>query len=291
MKSALVSICIPTYNGDVFLQEALNSIKNQTYKNIEVIISDDNSEDRTLEIINNFKKDVNFPVLVYSHKPNGIGANWNNCVKNANGKYIQFLFQDDILEKNCLEVKLSYIKKYNLKVVCSKRSIIDEGGQFVTNGEWYKHCYDLQKLYLNLEFKDFFIFKKSDLKGLIHQHAVGNIFGEPIAFLFESDLFNEIGFFNTTYRQILDIEYAYRILRKYPIGLIEEPLFRFRVHDKQATSVNSNLNNNQEYDSLKKYIIKYFYKFLSFDFKKEIYKEKYPILHKLFIQIRYLNFK
>ncbi|WP_333660697.1 glycosyltransferase family 2 protein [Chishuiella changwenlii] len=291
MSTALISICIPTYNGEKYLQEALDSVKNQTYKNIEVIISDDQSKDNTLNIIKNFKSEVDFPVFIYSHEPSGIGANWNNCIKEANGKYIQFLFQDDILEKNCLEVKLNYIMKYNLMAVCSKRSIIDETGQFVTNGEWYRHFHDLQKLYLNLEFKDFFIFKKNHLKRLDHQYIVANIFGEPIAFLFDRKLFDQIGIFNTTYKQILDIEYAYRILKEYPIGLIEESLFRFRLHDEQATSINSNLNNSQEYDSLKKYIIKYFYKFLSFNLKKELFKERYPILYKRFIQLRYLDFK
>jgi glycosyltransferase involved in cell wall biosynthesis len=92
----LISICIPTYNGENYILEALNSIKNQSYKNIEVIISDDNSNDKTLEICEKFKSEVDFPVYIYNHLPNGIGSNWNNCILKSKGDYIQFLFQDDL---------------------------------------------------------------------------------------------------------------------------------------------------------------------------------------------------
>jgi glycosyltransferase involved in cell wall biosynthesis len=89
--NSLVSICIPTYNGKKYLNEALESVKSQVYKNIEVIISDDNSTDSTLEICNKFKHEVDFPVYIYSHKPSGIGANWNYIIEKANGDFIKFL--------------------------------------------------------------------------------------------------------------------------------------------------------------------------------------------------------
>ncbi len=150
MTNSLVSICIPTYNGEKYLQEALDSVKAQTYKNIEVIISDDVSKDRTLEICERFKNEVNFPVYIYHHQPAGIGANWNNCIEKASGEYIQFLFQDDILHPICIEEKLKYLKQNNLKAVCCKREIIDENGSPVTTGRWYETCYDPKKTFEEL---------------------------------------------------------------------------------------------------------------------------------------------
>ena len=94
-KLPLVSICIPTYNGEAYLQEALDSIQNQDYQNLEVVISDDNSSDNTVSIIQKFKNEVDFSVTIISHTPKGIGANWNNCIKHAAGTYIKFLFQDE----------------------------------------------------------------------------------------------------------------------------------------------------------------------------------------------------
>lgn len=109
---SLISICIPTFNGEKYLQEALDSVKSQTYQNIEVIISDDNSNDITLQICQNFKEKVSFPVYIYEHDPSGIG---NNCIFYAYGEYIKFLFQDDILETNCLEIQLEALIPHQLK--------------------------------------------------------------------------------------------------------------------------------------------------------------------------------
>lgn len=293
MKKGLVSICIPTYNGEKYLQEALDSVKVQTYKNIEVIISDDNSKDKTLEIGERFKNEVDFPVYLYNHAPAGIGANWNHCIEKAHGEYIQFLFQDDVLYSNCISEKLKYLQNYKLQAVCCKRDIIDEKGLPLTLGKWYEECHDLQKIYLNLDIDDFYILKKNDLKNLIYKNATANIFGEPISFMFDRTLFKKLGYFSTTSKQILDIEFGYRILKKYPVGLIAEPLFKFRLHSDQATASNRHLGSTikKEYDDLKAYLFKNFFFCLSSDFRKQYFKEKYPELYRKLINLKYFNFK
>ena len=255
----LVSICIPTYNGDKYLQEALDSVKAQTYRNIEVVISDDASKDSTLAICHNFKNEVDFPVYIYSHQPCGIGANWNHCIEKANGDYIKFLFQDDVLEPDCLAMQLSYIETYDLQVVCSKRKIINAEGETITRGKWFESCYDLQKIYLNLDFKNFYLFSKKDLKRLKPPHLLANLFGEPIAFLYNKKIFEYTGLFNNHYQQILDLEHSYRILKKYPIGIIDTPLFSFRLHDEQQSSLNnSQLEILPEYKTFEFYLMKNF---------------------------------
>ena len=64
-ESPLVSICIPTYNGEIYIKECLNSAINQTYSNIEIIISDDNSSDSTTAISKNLliKKNIDFKII------------------------------------------------------------------------------------------------------------------------------------------------------------------------------------------------------------------------------------
>ena len=69
MFSKLVSICLPTYNGARYLEETLYSICAQTYQNFEVIISDDASIDNTIKLIEEFKKQSDFPVCVLHHTP------------------------------------------------------------------------------------------------------------------------------------------------------------------------------------------------------------------------------
>lgn len=264
MRQKLVSICIPTYNGEKYLQEALDSVKLQTYQNIEVIISDDQSKDATIEICNKFKQEVDFPVHIYSHNPSGIGANWNHSIEKSNGDYIKFLFQDDILEPNCVEVMLNFLTEKKLRAVCSKRSIIDGKSLPVTSGEWYSGCHDLQKSFLRLDFENFYIFNKTDLKRIYPYHLSANIFGEPISFLFDKKIFDEIGLFSTYYKQLLDIEFAYRILINHPIGIIEEKLFKFRLHEDQATNQNkTNSNELKETRNFELFIVKNFYSNLS----------------------------
>jgi glycosyltransferase involved in cell wall biosynthesis len=268
----LVTVCIPTYNGEKFLREALRSVKEQTYRNIEVVISDDNSQDATLQICREFQQSVDFPVFIYNHTPAGIGANWNNCVKNANGEYIKFLFQDDVLLPDCIERLLVYSQKYNLKAVCSKRRIIDENSREITSGEWYDFFGDLQKT-INLNFSEFYIFKKKDLKHLWNARL--NIFGEPVTFLFKKTLFDEVGFFSASAKQILDMEFCYRILQKEPIGITEKKLLLFRHHAEQTSTKNIQQNIENEYDNLLKMIVKNFFFYLPV--KKQV---KYLLLRK-----------
>lgn len=281
MENKLVSVCIPTYNGERYLEEALNSVKSQTYKNIEIIVSDDRSTDRTLQICRQFQETTDIPMHIHSHTPAGIGANWNNCITNANGEYIKFLFQDDILEDSCIEKQLNTAVEKKLVAVCSKRLIIDENGLPVTSGDWYSGCYDLQKSFLRLDFQDFHLLEKTDLKNLYPYHLISNIFGEPIAFLFEKRIFDEVGLFSTKYKQILDAEMGYRILKKYPVGIMEEKLFRFRLHDEQESSKNKKRKESLlEDEEFKVFIVKNFYPYLSRSTLKYFLTRRYPNLHK-----------
>ncbi len=275
-EGKLVSICIPTYNGEKYIEEALNSVASQTYKDIEIIVSDDHSIDRTLEICKQFKEKSPIPVYIHSHTPSGIGANWNNCIKNAHGDYIKFLFQDDILEAACIEKQLHMILNKKLVAVCSKRSIINESGLPVTSGGWYNKCHDLQKIFLRIDHKNFYLLEKKDLVNLYPYHLTANIFGEPIAFLFEKKIFDEVGLFSTKYRQILDAEMGYRILKKYPIGLMEEKLFRFRLHEEQESSKNKKRQEiSLEDEEFRWYIIKNFYPYLSKSTLKYFFTTRY----------------
>ena len=268
----LISICIPTYNGENYILEALNSIKNQSYKNIEVIISDDNSNDKTLEICEKFKSEVDFPVYIYNHLPNGIGSNWNNCILKSKGDYIQFLFQDDLLALDCLEKKISFIQKYNLVCTFSKREIIDENSQIIKSGSWYERFGDLQINTITLRDNEY-ILEKKHLKRLKSHFITDNIFGEPGTFLYKKNLFKEIGFFNENYKQILDAEYSYRILNKYPIGLIKEKLYYFRIHKSQASVTNMNDPKVEtEYKIFEKYLYKTFFLYLPRKYQVKFFK-------------------
>lgn len=257
----LVSVCIPTYNGEKYILEALNSIKKQTYRNIEIIISDDQSQDRTLEICEKFASEATIPVHIYHHSPAGIGANWNFCIEKSNGKYIKFLFQDDLLQENCIDKMVNSLLNTNTRAVFCKRNIIDETSRPLT-GKWVDTYGDLQKS-SGILFEEKKIFRKKDLKLLGRKTPLSyNFAGEPVTMLIEKGLFSEIGPFNTKLKQLLDLEYAYRILAKTPILFISEKLVSFRTHAEQTSSLNRN-NNVNENKIIQNFVHKKFFIYLT----------------------------
>ncbi len=105
MKSAnkLISIGMPVYNGEKNLKEAITSILSQSYKNLELIIADDSSTDRSREIYEQFaKKDKR--IKIFRHKKNiGSILNFNFVLEKARGKYFMWAAQDDIREQSALK--------------------------------------------------------------------------------------------------------------------------------------------------------------------------------------------
>ena len=89
------SIVVPVYNTEKYIRKCLDSIKNQTYTNYEVIIINDGSTDNSLEIINEYTKNKKFKV--YTTKNKGLSEARNNGVKHCTGDYILFIDSDDFV--------------------------------------------------------------------------------------------------------------------------------------------------------------------------------------------------
>ena len=103
-------------------KEDLVSIINQTYKNLEIIIVDDGSKDKTLEISNNYSnKDKRIKVI--HQKNSGVSTARNNGIKESKGKYITFVDSDDFIEEDFIEYYVKLIKKYKTDIVLSRMPI------------------------------------------------------------------------------------------------------------------------------------------------------------------------
>lgn len=241
----LVSICVPTYNGEKYLAEAITSAINQTYQNLEIVISDDASVDRTFAVIDKFKNLTSIPIYVYNHIPNGIGANWNNCIKNSNGKYIKFLFQDDVLLPLCVEemVKLAESSNKIGMVYCKRNFIYDKNA--ASNIQWIHRFGNLHSFWKSIQVKEGIVSGKQYLKDEYLLHFPKNKFGEPTAVLINKTVFNNIGYFNENLKQVLDIEFWWRVLYCFDIGFIDKQLVLFRLHNEQATQINSSNQLNE----------------------------------------------
>ena len=98
----LVSVIIPIYNSEKYLKECIASILKQSYENIEVILIDNDSKDKSQEIALSFKKEDS-RIIVISKKNEGTSNARNKGIDISNGKYIMFVDSDDILEENAIE--------------------------------------------------------------------------------------------------------------------------------------------------------------------------------------------
>ena len=120
----LISIAMCTYNGAKFIEEQLSSILNQTYKNIEIIITDDGSSDKTIEIIKKYQQNDKRIRLYQNEKNLGFVKNFEKAISLCLGEYIALADQDDIWKLNKLEMFSMEIKD-NL-LIYSDTDLIDK---------------------------------------------------------------------------------------------------------------------------------------------------------------------
>ena len=109
-KEPLISVIIPVYKVEKYLKRCIDSVINQTYKNLEIILVDDGSPDNCPKICDDYsKKDKRIKVI---HKKNGgVSAARNKGLKLSNGDYIVFVDSDDWLEYNFVEEMLTNLRK------------------------------------------------------------------------------------------------------------------------------------------------------------------------------------
>lgn len=134
----IFSVLIANYNNAEFLDDAIESVINQTYETWEIIVVDDSSTDNSFDVLEKFKKTTN--ITIYSNDINrGCGYTKNKCVQLAKGEIIGFLDPDDILELNALEVMVKLHKEMpNVSLISSKYKRINQDGRFLhlgTQGE------------------------------------------------------------------------------------------------------------------------------------------------------------
>ena len=124
-----ISVCIPTFNGDRTIEETLRSVLNQTFSDFEIVICDDSSTDKTLQIVAQF--DDSRIIVSKFEKASNPAANWNRAVRLCRGQYVKVMGQDDVLYPQCLEMEMRTFTKYSDSApvfVFSNRDIILESG-------------------------------------------------------------------------------------------------------------------------------------------------------------------
>ena len=146
MEDIKISVIIPVYNTEKFLEKCLNSVLNQTLKEIEIIVVNDGSRDNSLEIIKKFKKEDNRIVLL-NEQNGGSSFARNKGLETAKGKYFYFIDSDDYLEENTMFEELyNKCENDNLDIV-----VFDYYNDFGNRKEYVKNIEISEDVLINKE--------------------------------------------------------------------------------------------------------------------------------------------
>ncbi|MCU5375938.1 glycosyltransferase [Bacillus cereus] len=215
-----VSILIPAYNKPHYLELALKSALNQTYENIEIIISDDSTNDEVQAMIQPYLSQYECITYV-KNKPRVEAENFNKCIELANGDYINLLLDDDLFHPEKIKRMMNcFFSLENISFVTSYRELIDENGKILPPSTLNMKIAKETTLFEGKELGDYML---KNLK---------NIVGEPTTVLFNRKfLGGGFGCFKgKSYSAINDIATWLDMMRKGKVVYIEEPLSYFRQH-------------------------------------------------------------
>ena len=137
----ILSIIIPIYNAERFLNKCLDSVVSQTLKNWELILIDDGSTDKSLEIMSRFKKNDN-RIEIKQIENAGVSTARNIGLSLARGKYIGFVDADDWISEEMFENMVRVAENENLDIVQCSYAIVDENNYVEQTKLMENKCYD-----------------------------------------------------------------------------------------------------------------------------------------------------
>lgn len=141
MNYPLVSIILPVYNTEIFIEKCLKSLINQTYSNIEILVVNDGSCDNSLNIIKYFAE-IDDRIKVYNQKNSGAASARNLALDKMHGDYVMFCDSDDFYEQNMVERMLGLIIRENVDfVVCNSFAQNCEYSKFESRKNFYENKY------------------------------------------------------------------------------------------------------------------------------------------------------
>ena len=125
----LITVVVPCYNVEKYVDKCLESLMNQTYKNLEIILVEDRSTDNTYDVIKDYPKKDHRIKIIRNEKNSGLSFSRNAGIKEATGKYIGFIDSDDYITEDFYEDLLKAMKEENADVaICDMRIVYEDTG-------------------------------------------------------------------------------------------------------------------------------------------------------------------
>ena len=253
----LVSVVVVVYNSSETVVETLDTILKQTYRNIELIVTDDCSTDDTVKIvkswmIENHKRFARCGI-VKNKKNLGVTKNCNIGITKVKGKYIQLSAGDDLLYPEAIRKKVEYAEMEQCPYVFSKMKAF---------GNNIKSVNDVNKI-----FEKNYKIMRSDWKTQDEQIEIRNFVISPM--FYTKKFFNEMCGYDERFPMLEDYPFVFKIIKSgYRINLLEEELAGYRVTDNSLSHAGSS--------AYIKSCKKFFYKVRIWELiKKRKFKEMY----------------
>ncbi len=160
VMNPLVSVIVPVYNTEKYLHQCIDSICNQTLKDIEIILVDDESKDGSLAILEEYaKKDSRVTVVCNVHQGEGSASARTNGLQRAKGKYLSFLDSDDYFDLRMLEKAYTHAEKYETDITVYDGVFFQDGTNEITKTAlFYKDCLPKKEVFSRKDFPDRVIF-------------------------------------------------------------------------------------------------------------------------------------
>ncbi len=208
-----ISVIIPVYNSSTYLRKCLDSVVNQTLKDIEIIVINDGSTDDSKNIIEEYT--VKYKNIIFIDQENkGIGKTRNIGIKKATGEYITFVDSDDYIKENMLEEYYKYAKKHNFDLVI---------------GSYIKKINNKEIIFENNKFKTGNVKTTPQILYLIE-------YG-PWAKLYKREMLINNNIYFDEKRKYEDMPFVSKALLKSKlIGQITEPYYYYIIHNNSETT-------------------------------------------------------
>ncbi len=209
-----ISVCIPVFNTERFVGQAVASALAQTMEDFEVVVVDNASTDRTPEILSGFRDPR---IRVFRNDQNiGAAGNFNRALSLARGRYIKVLCADDVVYPACLEKQAAVLDgdaRGDIAVVCCARDVIDERGR--------------PRLRRGFPGPSGRIDGRRATMTTVRSGT--NVFGEPAAIMVRADAVRAAGGFDARYNYCIDLDLWCRLLVRGDLYVIDEKLCAFRL--------------------------------------------------------------
>ena len=225
-----ISVIVPVYNVEKYLDECLDSILAQSFKNFEVICVNDGSTDSSSDILNNYaKKDTRIKIITQSNQ--GLGGARNAGLNKANGNYICFIDSDDYIELDALEKLHSNAISNQSDIALFKFQKVDD----FHNVDRKRYAFKIDRIFGDIDY-DHFTFTYQDVK----KHVLNSAFSACLK-LYKKEFLDSIGFAFPAEVHFEDVPaHAMVMLGAQRISFVNDFLYNYRTNPDSITNATAN---------------------------------------------------